>query len=134
VDRAVDACGLAALADRAADTLSGGELARVHVARAFAAETPMVVADEPVASLDPRHQHGIMALFRGHVDRGGGALVVLHDLDLAARYADRLVWMQGGALVADGPVAETMTAGRIAEVYGVLARVDGGHVMVEGLA
>ena len=138
VDRAIAACGLEALAARPADTLSGGEQARIHIARALAAEAPMIIADEPVASLDPRHQHQVLGLLRGHVDRGGGALVVLHDLDLAARYGDRLLWMQGGAIRADGGVAETMVPDLVAEVYGVRARLveqDGRrHVVVDGPA
>jgi iron complex transport system ATP-binding protein len=133
VERALDACGLETLAGRAADTLSGGELARVHVARALATEAPLIVADEPVASLDPQHQHRVMGLIAGFVRAGGGALVVLHDLDLAARYADRLVWMERGCIVADGSVAATMTVERIAAVYGVRARVGDGGVTVEGV-
>ena len=134
VARALAACDLETLADRATDTLSGGELARVHCARALAGEAPLIVADEPVASLDPRQQHQVLRVLRQHVDGGGGALVVLHDLDLAARYADRLVWMADGAIVADGPVADTLTAERIAAVYGVLATVRDGHVVIEGPA
>ena len=134
VERALGACDLVHLSERAADTLSGGELARVHLARALAAEAAMVVADEPVASLDPRAQHRVLGLLRDHVAGGGGALVVLHDLDLAARYADRLVWMSGGRVVADGPVVETLTAERIAAVYGVRARIEGGRVLVDGVA
>lgn len=136
VDRALAACDVAHLGDRAADTLSGGEMARVHLARALAAEAPLVIADEPIAALDPRHQHDVMALFRAFADRGGGALVVLHDLALAARYADRLIWMRDGAIVADGPVTETLTEARIADVYGVRARIvagpSGPGVTVEG--
>jgi iron complex transport system ATP-binding protein len=136
VARALAACDLTALADRRVDTLSGGELARVHIARALAAETPLIVADEPAAALDPLHQHQVMALLRAAADRGGGVLVVLHDLALAARYADRLIWMQRGRIVADGPVAATLTAAQIADVYGVRARVDAGagrpEVAVDG--
>jgi iron complex transport system ATP-binding protein len=134
VERAIAACDLDALADRSADTLSGGELARVHLARALAAEAPLIVADEPAASLDPRHQHSVLGLLRDFVAGGGGALAVLHDLALAARYADRLIWMKDGRIVAQGSVAETMTEARIAEIYGVTARVDGSNVTVEGLA
>ncbi|HWK36306.1 ABC transporter ATP-binding protein [Sphingomonas sp.] len=130
--RALAACDLDALSDRDADTLSGGELARVHLARALATEAALIVADEPVASLDPRHQHRVLGLLRAFVEGGGGALAVLHDLPLAARYADRLIWMKDGRIVADGSVAETMTATRIAETYGVTARVDGVDVVVEG--
>ena len=129
---ALESCDLATLADRAADTLSGGELARVHFARAFAAEAPLLIADEPVAALDPRHQHRVMELVRSFVDMGGGALVVLHDVALAARFADRLLWMLGGRIVADGTPAETLSAERLAEVYGVRAGVEGLRVQIEG--
>lgn len=132
VERALAACDLEQLAERATDTLSGGELARVHCARALAAEAAMIVADEPVAALDPQAQHRVLGLLRAHVDRGGGAVVVLHDLDLAARYADRLVWMAAGEVVADGTVAATMTPERIAAVYGVAARVIDGRVLIDG--
>lgn len=123
VAHALAACDLLPLANRATDTLSGGELARVHIARALASQAPLMVADEPVASLDPRHQHQVMRLIRAFVDRGGGALVVLHDLDLAALFADRLVWMSEGRTLADGSVAETMTPHWIEAVYGIQATV-----------
>jgi len=124
VEQALAACDLAHLADRSVDTLSGGELARVHVARALAARAPLIVADEPAAALDPLHQHQLMALLKSAAEQGTGVLVVLHDLALAARYADRLIWMQAGRVVADGPVRDTLTAERIASVYGVRARID----------
>lgn len=134
VERALAACDLTALADRAADTLSGGELARVHLARALAAEAPLIVADEPVAGLDPLHQHRVMAGLRGFVAQGGGAMAVLHDLDLAQRYADDLLWMKEGRIVARGSVADTMTPERVAEVYGVRAVAAAGGVVVTGPA
>lgn len=132
VEGALVRCDLAALADRATDTLSGGELARVHLARALAAQALLIVADEPVAALDPRHQHRVMGLFRDFVRGGGGALAVLHDLALAAAYADRLVWMKHGRVVAEGSVRETMTVERIAQVYGVRARMIDGDVIIDG--
>ncbi len=132
VEQAIRSCGLARLARRRADTLSGGELARMHCARAFAAQAPLLAADEPTAALDPRHQFLILDLIAGFVREGGGALVVLHDLRLAARYASRLVWMKGGRILADGPPAETLSAARIGEVYGVRARVEGLRVAVDG--
>ena len=132
VDTALVRCDLIPLADRATDTLSGGELARVHLARALAAQALLIVADEPVAALDPRHQHRVMGLLRDFVRGGGGALAVLHDLALAAAYADRLVWMKDGRVVAEGSVRETMTVERIAQVYGVRARIVDGDVMIDG--
>ncbi len=128
VERALSACDLRALADRPCDTLSGGELCRAHVARALAAEAPILLADEPTEALDPLHQHQVMSLIRGYADAGNAALVVLHEAALAARFADRLAWIHGGRIVADGTAAETLTAERMAEVYGVRAavrRIDG---------
>jgi len=124
VDSAIESCDLKDLANRSADTLSGGELARMHCARVFATASPMLLADEPTAALDPLHQHQVMQLFRDHVNAGAGALVVLHDIALAAKYADRLLWMKNGAIVADGTPAETITADRLASIYGVDAQVE----------
>ena len=132
VERAIIACDLVRFAARRTDTLSGGELARVHCARAFAAEAPLFIADEPTAALDPRHQFRIMDLIRDYVGRGGGALVVLHDIHLAARYATRLIWMKGKRILADGSFAETVTADRLETVYGVKARVNGLTVEMDG--
>lgn len=132
VEAAIAQCDLSELAERETDTLSGGELARVHCARAFAAEAPLLIADEPVAALDPRHQFRVMDIFSEFVAKGGGALVVLHDIALAARYASRMVWMQEGHIIADGPPEETLTEQRLASVYGVRARVKGTTVAIEG--
>ncbi|MEM7281774.1 MAG: ABC transporter ATP-binding protein [Pseudomonadota bacterium] len=123
VDEALVSCDLEHLADRAADTLSGGELARVHFARAMAGRTPLLVADEPVAALDPRHHLRIAGLLRDFVDDGGGALVVLHDVPLAVRFADRLIWMRDGTVMAEGPPDQTLTPGIMQQVYGVHARI-----------
>jgi iron complex transport system ATP-binding protein len=120
------------LAGRRTDTLSGGELARVHCARAFATGAPLLIADEPTAALDPRQQLRILDLVRRFVAQGGGALVVLHDIALAARYATRLLWMCGGKIVADGPTGDTLTAERIASVYGVQARILADGVILDG--
>lgn len=132
VDRAIAACDLSDFTHRQADTLSGGELARMHCARAFAAEAPLLIADEPTAALDPRHQFRILDLIADFVASGGGALVILHDIEMAARYASRLIWMKDGRILADGPPAETLTADRLADVYGVRARVDGLRVEMSG--
>ncbi|MGI9262826.1 MAG: ABC transporter ATP-binding protein [Woeseiaceae bacterium] len=123
VQAAIRACDLESLANRHIDNLSGGELARVHFARAIAAQTPLLIADEPVAELDPRHQLGIAALIRDYVNDGGGALVVFHEVALAARIADRLIWMKSGRIVDDGSPQETLTEDQLAEIYGVQATV-----------
>jgi iron complex transport system ATP-binding protein len=132
VDKAIADCGLTALQNRRADTLSGGELARLHCARAFAAQAPFLLADEPVAALDPQHQFRILDLIRSFVDGGGSALVILHDISLAARYADQILWMKDGALLAKGPPQHSLTAARIAEVYGVKAEIKDGHINLSG--
>ena len=120
------------LVDRSADTLSGGELARVHCARALATEAPLLIADEPTAALDPRHHFRILDLIKSFVDGGGGALLVLHDIELAARYATRLIWMKGGQIIADGPPEETLSAERLADVYQIKAEIVDGRVLMDG--
>lgn len=132
VEAAITSCGLEQLRNRRVDTLSGGEAARVHVARAFAANAALLLADEPTAALDPKHQLDVMQLIRRYVDMGGGALVVGHEASLAARFADRLVWMREGKIVEDGTVKETMTAAMMANIYGVSAQISevAGHTNV----
>ena len=132
VERALNATELYNLAERSLTTLSGGELARVHCARALASEAPLLLADEPVAALDPRHQFSVLELLRRFCDEGGGALVVLHDLPLAVRYADELLWLTEGSLVAQGPASTTLTEERIAEVFGVSARLEHGQLRLLG--
>ena len=123
VDHAIRTCNLESLADRTADTLSGGEIARVHFARAMAARAPLLIADEPTAALDPLHQLSITQLIKDFVASGGGALVVLHDVALAARFADRLIWMREGRVVAEGSPQKTLSAELMYDVYGVRAHV-----------
>ncbi len=132
VQSEIERCELEDLAQRNADTLSGGELARMHCARAFAAETPLFVADEPTAALDPRHQFRILELIKAYVAKGGGALVVLHDIQMAARYASRLIWMKEGRILADGTPEDTLTVERLKEIYGINASIDGRRVEVAG--
>ena len=132
VEDAIAACSLKALAYRRTDTLSGGELARVHCARAFAARAPLMVADEPTSNLDPRHQFLILDLIRTFVENGGGALVVLHDIALAARYASRLIWMKDGKIYSDGTPANTLTKEHLEMIYGVRAQVKAGKVEMDG--
>ena len=134
VGRAIAACGLAGFETRAADTLSGGELSRVHLARALASEAPLLVADEPVAALDPRYQHEMLQIFTNVAKQGRAVLTVIHDLALAARYADRLIWMKEGRIVADGTPAQTITQERLRDVFAIDAAVvarDDGSVSLE---
>ena len=126
-DRAMTATGVTEFTARPVTTLSGGERARVALARALATETPILLADEPTASLDPRHQLVVMDLLRQAAHRGGSVLAVLHDLTLAARYCDRIVMMHRGDIVADAPPDRAFDRARIAEVFGVeLVQVDTG--------
>ena len=124
VDKAIAACDLNHLANRRTDTLSGGEVARVHFARALAGQAPLLLADEPIAALDPRQYLRITQLLREFVDRGGGAVVVLHDVALAARFAHRLVWMHSGKVVVTGSPEETLNEAIMGQVYGVNARIE----------
>lgn len=124
VEKALKACGLTAFANREIETLSGGEQARVHFARALVADTPCLFADEPIAGLDPYHQFKILKLIKDYVTTGGSALVVLHDIALASRFADRIIWMKDGMVTADGSPNETVTPERLEMVYSVSALVD----------
>jgi iron complex transport system ATP-binding protein len=124
VDRAAVARAMAAtqiepFAARAITTLSGGERARVAIARALATDAPILLADEPTASLDARHQLKVMGLLRDAARHGKAVLAVIHDLALAARFADRVIVMNEGHIVADDSPARALTAERIGEIFGV---------------
>lgn len=122
-DRILRMCGVYDLKDQAADTLSGGESARMHFARVLNANTDILLTDEPCASLDPYHQHAIMGLLAAQAGTGKLVVTTLHDLDLAWRYASRIIVMQNGAVVADGAPKETLTPELIGDIYGVSASV-----------
>jgi len=117
VERAIERLGLADFRNRPADALSGGEQARVLIARALAQETPLLLADEPVAGLDPAAQIMAMEVFAELAAAGRSVLVSLHDLGLAARHCTRLVMLHGGRLVADGPPGTVLTEAHLARVF-----------------
>ena len=123
VHTAINNCDLQDFEERNALSLSGGELARVHFARAMATRAPFLLADEPVAELDPRFHLQIANLIRQFVDTGGAALVVLHEVALAANLADQLIWMRDGQIVTTGTPQETLTPQTLADVYRVKAHV-----------
>jgi iron complex transport system ATP-binding protein len=106
-----------ALADRSFPSLSGGEQARVTLARVLAQDAPVVLLDEPTAHLDLRHQGLVLKLAREMAAAGRAVAVVLHDVNLAARWADRLMILAGGRVAACGPPGETLTASTLTEVY-----------------
>jgi iron complex transport system ATP-binding protein len=126
VSAAMARMDVARFADRPATALSGGERARALIARALAQETPLIVADEPAAGLDPAHQIDLMGCFAGLAREGRGALASLHDLGLAARWCDRLVLLCEGRVAADGPPRAVLTPELLAQVYGVRALIDWG--------
>jgi len=112
------------LRDRIATELSGGERARVMMARALAVGAPALLADEPLAALDLGHQIEVMTLLQREASQGALVVAVLHDLSMAARYCDRLLLIDGGRLVADGAPMEVLTVDRLRSVYGVEAMID----------
>jgi len=141
-DRAAVAHALATtetdvFAQRAVTTLSGGEKARVTLARALATQAPVLLADEPTAALDPRHQLVVMELLRAAARGGNAILAILHDLTLAARFTDRILVMDRGRIVADGPPHQSLAPNRLAAVFGIEAAtvlVGGKHVPIAGRA
>ncbi len=134
------------LANRTVTTLSGGEMQRVQLARVLvqiglgpAKESRCLMLDEPISNLDPCHQHAALLIARQVSRQGAGVLVVLHDLNLAAQYADRLVLMKNGHLILDGTADEVLREDTLAQVFDVRTRIirnpvcDAPAVFVESL-
>lgn len=107
------------LAQRNVLELSGGERARVLIARALAQNAPLLIADEPTAGLDPAHQIALMEMIVARTHCQGLAIVTVHDMGLAARWCNRLLVLHNGTLVADGAPADVLVPDMFARVYGV---------------
>jgi iron complex transport system ATP-binding protein len=127
ISEAMRAAGVEGLGERLVNTLSGGERARVLIARALAGRPQWLLADEPLTGLDPGHQLDAAQLFRDLAHgQGCGVIVTLHDLSLAARLADRIVVMAQGRILADGPPDQALAPEILAAAYGVEARLVAG--------
>ncbi len=117
VDRAMALTDVDAFAQRVFPTLSGGEQGRVSFARILAQEAPVLLLDEPTAALDIRHQEALLGIARATARAGSAVVLVLHDLSLAAAYADRVCLLAGGRVAADGTPEEVLTAELLGDVY-----------------
>jgi iron complex transport system ATP-binding protein len=119
--RAMQAADVVEFSDRRVTELSGGERSRVALARVLAVEAPVILADEPTSSLDPRHQIDVMKTLRAAADNGTLVIVVTHDLGLAARFADTILVLSDGRLVSQGAPAAALSETIMGEVFRVSA-------------
>lgn len=123
VERALERTKTAGLALRCVTELSGGEKARILLARALATQAYVLLVDEPIAALDPHHQWVIMDILRQEAQDGCTVVAVLHDLALAARFADHVVMLDRGKMVARGDAATVLTEQRLAEVFAIAVKI-----------
>lgn len=119
IEKALSLVNAEPLSERPLNRLSGGERARIALARALAVEAPILLADEPIAHLDPAQQLQTLSLLRARADAGDAVMVVLHDLSLTARFCDRVLILNQGRVVADGSPAQAMDEERLREVFGI---------------
>lgn len=117
VAESMEATDVSHLAKRRITTLSGGEAARVALARVLAQDTPIVLLDEPTASLDIKHQEMVFDLLRVKAESGSLVIMVVHDLEAAAAISDRLILMNSGRIVADGRPADVLSSELLSDVY-----------------
>ncbi|NCQ23608.1 MAG: ABC transporter [Rhodobacteraceae bacterium CG17_big_fil_post_rev_8_21_14_2_50_63_15] len=124
LEAALTAMGLHDLRHRTAMRLSGGEQAMVLIARALAQDTPLLMADEPIAGLDPANQIATMRVFARLAEEGRAVIASIHDLGLAVRHCTRLILLGEGRIVADGPPAAVLTPVHLARIFGVTAHYE----------
>jgi ferric hydroxamate transport system ATP-binding protein len=131
VDEALTLTSTDRFADRFVDTLSGGERQRVWLAMLVAQDARLLLLDEPISALDVAHQVGVLRLVRRlSLEKGVAVVVVIHEINMAARFCDEIIALKDGRMIAHGPPDQFMTAGRLEEIYdlamGVLSRPDTG--------
>jgi iron complex transport system ATP-binding protein len=119
IEQALISADVERLRHRTMAHLSGGERMRALLARALAVQAHLLLADEPVAALDPLHQLKVMELLQSTARKGTGVIVVLHDLSLAARFCDRLILIARGGIVAQGEPSDVLTREHLARAYDV---------------
>lgn len=124
VEQAMQRMDVQLFRHRSALELSGGERARVLIARALAQDAALLLADEPAAGLDPAHQIGLMQCLADLAGKGSTVVASLHDLGLAARWCTRLVLIHEGKIVADGRPADVLTADHMHRIYGVETYIE----------
>jgi len=134
IEAALTLTGILPLQQRLFPTLSEGEKLLVNLARVLAIESRVILADEPTSALDPLHQLQIMELLQARANAGAGVAVVLHDLNLAARYCQRLLLLHQGKVIACGTPAAILTPALLARVYGIAASYDAGTrtILIKG--
>jgi iron complex transport system ATP-binding protein len=125
IDEALQRCDLADRRQQPATTLSGGELARAMLARALVANPQILIVDEPVAGLDPRHALDAMRRLAQYAQSGNIVVAAIHDLTLAARYSTRIFALCGGEALGDGPTAQTLTPDLLRDAFDIEACVAG---------
>lgn len=123
VDAAIEACALTSLRKRPMNEISGGEKARAHLARALAQQAPLLALDEPTAGLDPAQALAVAAILRKHAEHGG-VLFSTHDVTLAANYADQILLMREGKVIAQGAPREALTSAALREAYGISGSIE----------
>ncbi len=123
IEQALADCDLVHLRDRPATTLSGGELARVMLARAVVGDPELLIVDEPTAGVDPRHALAAACRLRARADAGRTVIMAMHEIDLALRFADDVIAVKDGRVLWSGPVATVVSADALGQLYDIAVRL-----------